>query len=159
MWLNGELLLSTDNMFVPHRVAVRDRLRAGLNELLLCFHPALERARVIEAAHGKRHLWNGDSARLYVRKAQYHFGWDWGPVLMTSGPWLPIQRQRYRTRIDDVHCRQPHATEAGAGSRAGADALGRRALEGLARVAGPRGQAGGRCRCAGIERRRQPERR
>lgn len=113
VWLNGELLLSTDNMFVPQRVAVRDRLRAGLNELLLCFHPALERAREIEAAHGKRHLWNGDSARLYVRKAQYHFGWDWGPVLMTSGPWLPIQRQRYRTRIDDVHCRQLHATEAG----------------------------------------------
>ncbi|MDR7332051.1 glycosyl hydrolase 2 galactose-binding domain-containing protein [Roseateles asaccharophilus] len=104
VWLNGELLLQTDNMFVPHRVDVRDRLRPGRNQLLLRFDPALARAREVEAVHGKRQLWNGDSARLHVRKAQYHFGWDWGPALITSGPWRPVRRWSGAARVVDLHC-------------------------------------------------------
>ncbi len=105
VWLNGEPLLEADNMFVPRRVDVRSRLRAGTNELLLRFDPPLARAREREARFGRGALWNGDSARLHARKAQYHFGWDWGPVLLTSGPWRPVRRQRYAVRIDGVHCR------------------------------------------------------
>ncbi|KAL4867160.1 glycoside hydrolase superfamily [Aspergillus spectabilis] len=33
---------------------------------------------------------NGEAGRLGVRKAQYHWGWDWGPVLMTAGPFRPV---------------------------------------------------------------------
>jgi len=105
VWLNGEKLLATDNMFVPHRVDVRSRLRPGRNELLLCFEPALAEASKVEAVHGKRQLWNGDSARLHVRKAQYHFGWDWGPELVTCGPWRAVRRHGWSARIVDLHCR------------------------------------------------------
>ena len=104
-WLNGEPLLASDNMFVPQRVDVRQRLRSGRNELLLRFDPVLEAARRDEALHGKRPVWNGDSARLYVRKAQYQFGWDWGPVLLCSGPWRPVRRHGYEVRIDDLAVR------------------------------------------------------
>lgn len=103
-WLNGTRLLDSDNMFVPQRVAVRALLRPGPNELLLRFDPPLQRAREQEAAFGQRALWNGDSARLYARKAQYHFGWDWGPVLLTSGPWRPVRRHGWDLRIADVAC-------------------------------------------------------
>lgn len=105
VWLNGERLLASDNMFVPRRVDVRERLRPGRNDLLLCFEPALARAREVEAVHGKRALWNGDSARLHVRKAQYHFGWDWGPELITSGPWRPVRRHGWQARIAELQCR------------------------------------------------------
>lgn len=105
VWLNGAPLLATDNMFVPHRVDVRERLKAGRNELLLCFEPALAQARAVEAVHGKRALWNGDSARLHVRKAQYHFGWDWGPELIVSGPWRAVRRRSWAARIEDVQVR------------------------------------------------------
>ena len=104
-WLNGEPLLTSDNMFVPQRVDVRSRLKPGRNELLLCFEPALAEARKVEAVHGKRALWNGDSARLHVRKAQYHFGWDWGPELITCGPWRPVRRDSGSVRIADLVCR------------------------------------------------------
>ncbi|MBW8847754.1 MAG: glycoside hydrolase family 2 protein [Burkholderiales bacterium] len=104
-WLNGERVLATDNMFVPHRVDVRERLKPGRNELLLCFEPPLARARDVEAVHGKRQLWNGDSARLHARKAQYHFGWDWGPELLVSGPWRPVRRHSWAARIAELHCR------------------------------------------------------
>ena len=104
-WLNGELLLRSDNMFVPQRVDVRSRLKAGRNELLLRFDPPLANARAVEARYTKRPLWNGDSARLYARKAQYHFGWDWGPELLVSGPWRSVRRHGWSARISDLNCR------------------------------------------------------
>ncbi len=105
-WLNGAPLLESSNMFVPQRVDVRTLLRPGSNELLLRFHPPLQHAREQEALHGRRALWNGDSARLHARKAQYHFGWDWGPVLLTSGPWRPVRLHGFDVRIDELDCRQ-----------------------------------------------------
>ena len=105
-WLNGTPLLESDNMFVPQRVDVRARLHLGRNTLLLRFDPPLARAREREARFGRRALWNGDSARLFARKAQYHFGWDWGPVLLASGPWRPVLRHGYGVRIAELECRQ-----------------------------------------------------
>jgi len=104
-WLNGSPLLASDNMFVPQRVDARSLLRPGRNELVLQFDPPLLRAREQEALYGKRALWNGDSARLYARKAQYHFGWDWGPVLLTSGPWRPVRRHGWDVRFAEIDCR------------------------------------------------------
>jgi len=104
-WLNGTFLFDGDNMFVPRRVDVRALLKPGTNELVLRFDPPLARARETEVAFGRRVLWNGDSARLHARKAQYHFGWDWGPCLLTSGPWKAVRRHRWDTRLEDVRCR------------------------------------------------------
>ncbi len=105
-WLNGTQVFASSNMFVPQRVDVLAGLRRGRNELVLRFDPPLLRARKDEAAHGgKRPLWNGDSARLHARKAQYHFGWDWGPVLLTSGPWRPVRRHGWSVRIAEIDCR------------------------------------------------------
>ena len=36
-------------------------------------------------------------------KTQYHYGWDWGPVVLTSGPYMPIHLEAYDSRIDNVH--------------------------------------------------------
>lgn len=102
-WLNGEEVLRSDNMFVPRRVPVKDKLRAGENQLHLLFESALNKGREVEARRGKRPSWNGDTSRVYVRKAQYHYGWDWGPVLLTAGPWKEIRLEAYTARIADLH--------------------------------------------------------
>lgn len=46
--------------------------------------------------------------RAFVRKAQYMFGWDWGPRLVSAGIWRPVELIEYASRITDVQIRQEH---------------------------------------------------
>jgi beta-mannosidase len=52
-------------------VDVKQYLKSGSNELLIVFHSTFVKGRELEEKHGKLKLWNGDSSRLHVRKAQY----------------------------------------------------------------------------------------
>jgi hypothetical protein len=81
-------------MFLPYRIAVKEYLVEGANELVLTFpstfikgkfkryfhnlvsylHP-YQTGRELQEEHGKFALWNGDSSRLHVRTAQYTYGW------------------------------------------------------------------------------------
>lgn len=76
--LNGESVLQSDNMFVPHRVEVGGRMKTKTGEenvLEVEFKSARLEAIKIKEAHPE-HAWvgfNGDMARLAVRKAQYHW--------------------------------------------------------------------------------------
>lgn len=102
VWLDGQPLATSDNMFVSLRVPLAERLTPGPHTLWMRFDSALRRGRELEAHHGARPLWNGDSSRLYVRKAPYHYGWDWGPALLTAGPWLGIRLEAHDLRITEL---------------------------------------------------------
>ncbi len=104
VWLNGQQIHTSDNMFIPYRVQIASYLYAGKNELLILFESALLGGKKREEIHGKQAVWNGDASRVYVRKAQYHYGWDWGPILLTAGPWRPMHIETYRARIADFYC-------------------------------------------------------
>ena len=69
-------------MFVTHRVDVWSGIQHGENELRIVFESAEVKAKEVQKMHpGHKWLcWNGDPSRLGVRKAQYHWGWDWGPM-------------------------------------------------------------------------------
>ncbi|KAH7273436.1 hypothetical protein MRS44_001674 [Fusarium solani] len=104
--LNGTKILETDNMFTSDRVDVTETLkRDGENELVITFDSAYLKGwdLVDEHPEHKYRCWNGDFSRLPVRKAQYHWGWDWGPALLTCGPWKPINLEVYESRIYDLH--------------------------------------------------------
>ncbi|KAL4241994.1 Beta-mannosidase glycosyl hydrolase [Abortiporus biennis] len=105
---NGHEILASSNQFLSHRVGVKDKLKKvdETNELIINFESAFRKGREIEKKENKKYLlWNGDSSRLHVRKAQYNYGWDWGPILMTTGPWKPILLEAYQTRISDLDIR------------------------------------------------------
>lgn len=101
--LNGETLLQTENMFLSHRVDITHRLKDH-NQFEIAFEPALLKARQIREQHPE-HKWvgfNADLSRLAVRKAQYHWGWDWGPIFMTAGLWRPVRLETYHGRLEDI---------------------------------------------------------
>uniref|UniRef100_A0A8H7TNF3 Beta-mannosidase B n=1 Tax=Bionectria ochroleuca TaxID=29856 RepID=A0A8H7TNF3_BIOOC len=104
--LNGEKILETDNMFIPERVDVTKILKSqGENELIINFDSAyLRGCKLVEKyPDHKWGCWNGDVSRLAVRKSQFHWGWDWGPTLLTCGPWRPVNLEVYESRIVDLH--------------------------------------------------------
>lgn len=104
--LNGHQILTADNMFVRYRVNVSDHIRHGSeNHLEIEFDSALLRGRQLVEQHAHEHKFfvrQTEPGRVPVRKAQYNWGWDWGPILMTAGPWKPVYLEQYDARIDDL---------------------------------------------------------
>lgn len=103
VWLDGQFMAYHNSMFVPLRLDMKSLLTPGSHQLVLVFSAALSEGKALEEQYGKRPLWNGDSSRLYLRKAQYQYGWDWGPTLLTSGPWKAIYLEGYASRFTELH--------------------------------------------------------
>ncbi len=91
---NGKRIGATDNMFVEHRLPIKRMLKAGKNTLEILFDSPVERPRMIEKRHGVLRV-ALETHRAYVRKAQYAYGWDWGPKLTTSGIWRDIRLEAW----------------------------------------------------------------
>jgi len=104
--LNGRNILTSDNMFIGHRVDVTKLLLEsdGPHVLEIEFECAQLKAQEIRNKYPD-HKWegfNGDLSRLAVRKAQYHWGWDWGPVIMTAGIWREIRLEVHTARVAEI---------------------------------------------------------
>lgn len=72
--LNDAVILQSDNMFLSHRVNVT-KLIQEKNSLVIDFESALLRGRALEKEHSEYRFiaHNGETGRLAVRKAQYHW--------------------------------------------------------------------------------------
>ncbi|KAF8184215.1 glycoside hydrolase [Pholiota molesta] len=110
VYLNGTKILSTDNMFRTYTYPLvldgNESSLKGRNTLLLHFKSAKALAKYEEARLGKVRAGStnlGDPSRVYVRKAQYDWRWDWGPELMTCGPYRPITFTAYNARIKEAN--------------------------------------------------------
>ncbi len=102
VYLNDEKILAADNMFREWRTDVKDALKKGENKLRIVLHSPVKiglekydaQNYVIPVSDndlaeiGK--VEDGKKVSIYTRKAGYHFGWDWGPRLVTSGIWRPV---------------------------------------------------------------------
>ncbi len=107
--LNGKDVGETSNMFVENRFDVRQMLKAGNNVLEIIFDSPTIRITKLEEQYGAlqvSHVPYGVYARVYARKAQYSFGWDWGPKLATSGIWRSIYLDAFSgCRIKSIFAR------------------------------------------------------
>ncbi len=98
--INEHVLGKSANMFIPHRFRLTDLLRPGSNTIEIKFDSPTLRAQALEMEHG--HLQVAlQPHRVFARKAQYSFGWDWGPTLTTSGIWRPIRIEAFGERLRD----------------------------------------------------------
>ncbi|TFK38913.1 glycoside hydrolase [Crucibulum laeve] len=119
VYLNGTKILATSNQlrtyFYTLDLTNQDVSQSdGIpvlqekNSLLLHFYSAKAYAKAEEAKYGKVRAGSvnlGDPSRVYLRKAQYDWRWDWGPELLTCGPYRPITFTTYSTRLVDIHTR------------------------------------------------------
>lgn len=102
--LNGKPVARVENMFIEHRINIRDALRAGANTIRIVFESPMGYIK------SRSHLndspqWNDPVGGCNViRKEQCSFGWDWGPRLPTTGIFRAIRIEAgAAARIEGVH--------------------------------------------------------
>ncbi len=91
VYLNDRLIISADNMFRTWRADVNSLVKKGSNSLKVIFYPAVKYVKE-RGANYRFNLPGGEWA--HIRKAAYHFGWDWGPRFVTCGIWKPVYLER-----------------------------------------------------------------
>jgi beta-mannosidase len=88
VYINGEIVLEADNMFRKWIISAKNHLKKGKNHLKIVFQSAVQKGQE-EASKLSYTL--PEKERVFVRKAQYQFGWDWGPRFVTAGIWKKVQ--------------------------------------------------------------------
>lgn len=123
VYLNDECILKANNMFRRWSIPVRQYIREENNILKVYFHSPVKidvpkwDALPYQYPASNDQSENGGlfnkKISIFARKAGYHYGWDWGPRLVTSGIWRPVYIRAWSDlRINDVFIEQK---EVGAG--------------------------------------------
>ncbi|MBU0715728.1 MAG: hypothetical protein KJ964_10275 [Verrucomicrobia bacterium] len=104
IYLNDFFLGSTANAFVEHVFDVSYRLRDGRNSLEIKLTNGLE---TLAGKELKKYLASApEYGRIWLRKPQFSFGWDWAPRLITCGIWRNVRLETTTFGfIDDVFAR------------------------------------------------------
>ena len=117
VFLNGALILRSDNMFVGHKIEVKPVLRKGVNQLLVRFRSPVKEVLPQLQTNGFDYPASNDHSpwrtSVYTRKAPYSYGWDWGIRLATCGIWRPVRLVFSDVaRIEDYYVCQDAVTQA-----------------------------------------------
>ncbi len=87
VWLNGEKILHSDNMFVRYEKEVKNILKKHGNELKVRFYPFdKQRDSLIET-----YRLRFPEKYAVMRKAAYQNGWDWAPRYLNIGIWKEVE--------------------------------------------------------------------
>lgn len=116
VYLNDSLILNADNMFRTWTVPVKGIAKEKDNKLKVYLHSPIKTdipkydALPYHYYAGNDQSQNGGvfdkRVSVFARKAPYHYGWDWGPRLVTSGIWRPAYIEAYDgPRISDIFIR------------------------------------------------------
>lgn len=124
VFVNGTRVLSADNMFREWMVDIKPQAKEGTNELRILFRsPIVEGLKKYDANGYVIPVSDNDQAvngevpegkmvSVYTRKAGYHFGWDWGPRLVSSGLWRPVYLTVWDdARIENLQLKQNSVSE------------------------------------------------
>lgn len=111
---NDSLILRANNMFREWKVNIKGLLKENKNELKIHFRSPLKEDMGKYDDRPYHIFSNNDQSEnggifdkkvgVFARKAGYHYGWDWGPRLVTSGIWRPI----YIVAWDDMIIKDVH---------------------------------------------------
>ena len=93
IYVNDILVCETNNMFIQYKIDVTDHLLKGSNKLKILFSSPNKFSESEELKYVKLPV-ALKSSRVYIRKAQYSFGWDWGPIFTTSGIWKDVYLEK-----------------------------------------------------------------
>ena len=122
VYLNEKKILAANNMFREWQVDIKPYLLPDDNKLKVYFHSPIKMdipkwdalPYHYEASNDQSE--NGGvfdkKVSVFARKAGYHYGWDWGPRLVTSGIWRPVFIEAWDdAHIHNIFIRQKEVTK------------------------------------------------
>lgn len=108
VYLNGNLILEANNAFRTWKVGVKKYLKKS-NSLKIIF---LSPFKIEEAKANNSPYKLPEGNRIYTRKAQFQYGWDWGPKYNTMGIWRPVYLEFWdEVKIEDIYVKPVHLSE------------------------------------------------
>lgn len=146
VYLNSQKVVVAKNMFRTWQVEVKRLLKPEGNELRVYLHSPvkidLPKCLALDFAYPAVNDQSENGGLLnrkisvFARKAGYHYGWDWGPRLVTSGIWRPVVLEAWDgARFEDVHVSPGGVTAASARVSVTAEVSSGRAAQGVLTVA------------------------
>ncbi len=110
IYLNEKLILESDNMFIAYKADIKNLLNPIQNDLKIIFRSPikmgmkkLQKLNYIIPAINEQAA-EDERTNVFTRKAPFHYGWDWGPRLVSSGIWRPIELVGWNNaRLKDVN--------------------------------------------------------
>ncbi len=87
VFINGSCVGRMENMFLAYRFDAKPYIKLGNNRVEVRFLSSTAYIRKQNDGTNYRALFTQD--RIYIRKAQCHWGWDWAPNLPGIGLYLP----------------------------------------------------------------------
>ena len=119
--LNGQEVGRTANMFIPHRFEVGPMLKPGRNRIAVHFDSIWKHVAGKPPEHECAF---GTPERIYVRRMQCTFRWDWVNRFVSCGIWKPVRLAGYdRARISDAFVRTLRIERPGGAAAESADLL------------------------------------
>lgn len=95
VYLNGSVIGQCNNFFKTYDFKVKPFLRSGKNYLVIRLLSPTRVAHAQYASNGFNYPADNDRYHIhyspFVRTAPFHFGWDWGPRVITLGIDAPIK--------------------------------------------------------------------
>ncbi len=112
VFLNGELILKADNAFRSWQVEVKKHLREGKNYLRIFFYAAVKMDEDSKELNGYALPGIPTNERVFSRKGQFNYGWDWGPRFVSSGIWREVEINAWNEyRLREMNVEQLYLSE------------------------------------------------
>lgn len=96
IWVNGKPAGMHSNMFISCTLCISEHLQAGKNRIVVRLDSGVREVQD-KPIEKYAFLWKNDASvdgsvpRMWMRKHQYAFGWDWAPRLLTCGIWRNVE--------------------------------------------------------------------
>ena len=103
IYLNGSLLGETNNAFKKFTFNIK-KIAKKENNIRVIFTNTEEKETVLESKNPYK---LPEGKRIYTRKGQFQYGWDWGPKLNTSGIWKDVSIKAWNDlKFEDIFIKQ-----------------------------------------------------
>ncbi|NCU25256.1 hypothetical protein EOM86_00875, partial [Candidatus Nomurabacteria bacterium] len=103
IYLNGERIGSVENMFRRYEIDISRSAKVGNNLLLVYVRSVKNKSQQFPS---KGYFGCFNINRIFIRKTQCHFSWDWAPDFPATGIWEDVELNTYDgTFIDSMAIR------------------------------------------------------